>query len=211
MKRISILLVLLFAGNILSAQTVEEKTVSIGKKDVTGYVLTCSSTDLNLVKNALTNYFENDNKLKPSKEKSYTVYKNQTFSAFGPENFDIYTLVEEVGKKNAKNVQVTVVVSSGNYNAISSKTNAQSADKIKSLLQRFDSYVYQYEIKNKLADLESQLEKLNATKKNQQSSEEKIKTKLTELNKELETLKTEQSKTDEAILDVQRQINALRQ
>ena len=34
MKRISILLVLLFAGNILSAQTVEEKTVSIGKKDV---------------------------------------------------------------------------------------------------------------------------------------------------------------------------------
>lgn len=211
MKRISILLVLLFAGNILSAQTVEEKTVSIGKKDVTGYVLTCSSTDLNLVKNALTNYFENDNKLKPSKEKSYTVYKNQTFSAFGPENFDIYTLVEEVGKKNAKNVQVTVVVSSGNYNAISSKTNAQSADKIKSLLQRFDSYVYQYEIKNKLADLESQLEKLNATKRNQQASEEKIKTKLTELNKELETLKTEQSKTDEAILDVQRQINALRQ
>ncbi|MBR0123181.1 MAG: hypothetical protein IJM12_04955 [Bacteroidales bacterium] len=211
MKRISILLVLLFAGNILSAQTVEEKTVSIGKKDVTGYVLTCSSTDLNLVKNALTNYFENDNKLKPSKEKSYTVYKNQTFSAFGPENFDIYTLVEEVGKKNAKNVQVTVVVSSGNYNAISSKTNAQSADKIKSLLQNFDSYVYQYEIKNKLANLESQLEKLNATKKTQQASEEKIKTKLTELNKELETLKTEQSKTDEAILDVQRQINALRQ
>ena len=107
MKRLSILLVLLFAGNILSAQTVEEKTVSIGKKDVTGYVLTCSSTDLNLVKNALTNYFENDNKLKPSKEKSYTVYKNQTFSAFGPENFDIYTLVEEVGKKNGANACVT--------------------------------------------------------------------------------------------------------
>jgi len=211
MKRISILLVLLFAGSILSAQTVEEKTVSIGKKDVTGYVLTCSSTDINLVKNALANYFENDNKLKPSKEKNYTVYKNQTFSQFGAENFDIYTLVEEVGKKNDKNVQLTLVVSSGNYNAISSKTNAQSADKIKSLLQNFDSYVYQYEIKNKLADLESQLEKLNATKKTQQASEEKIKTKLTELNKDLETLKAEQSKTDEAILDVQRQINALKQ
>ncbi len=211
MKRISILLVLLFAGSILSAQTIEEKTVSIGKKDVTGYVLTCSSTDVNLVKSALTNYFENDNKLKASKEKSYTLYKNQPFAPFGTENFDIYTLVEEVGKKNAKNVQVTWVVSSGNYNAISSKTNVQSADKIKSILQSFDSYVYQYEIKTKLANLDSQLEKLNATKKTQQANEEKIKNKLTELNKDLENIKAEQKKTDESILDVQRQINALRQ
>lgn len=202
MKKILITLAIFCIAAWASAQTVKESTIKFGKEQLSGYLLDISKADVDLTESALRDKFEKQYNLKASKESGFRAYLNQSFSPFGTANYDIYFTVGEYGKKKNKTTQVSLIVCTGNHNAITTSNNPETAMEIKNFLVNFVNYIEDYVANQQIAALEEQLAKLNKDLKDLNGNQDKLNKQLNKLNKEIE-------ENNNKISDKEKEINKL--
>ena len=149
----------------VSAQRVNETVTLFGKDQLQGFTINIDNYSIDVVDGAMANIFENQYKLKGSKKKGYHVYENQQCSAFGDARYDIYFTTTEIGKKNNKSVQVTLVVSNGNMNCITFTNDPRTSRNIVNFLEKFPRDVESYNTTLRIQSLENELTKLNEAAK----------------------------------------------
>ncbi|MDR0811447.1 MAG: hypothetical protein LBN23_04130, partial [Paludibacter sp.] len=107
MKKLFIFATLFAMAFITKAQVPTERTIEFNKKNAQGVVLVVDGYDIKVVSDALQSRFEKTATLKGKKVKGgFYAYLSQQFLDFSPKNLDIYTLVENDGKK--KNGQIAI-------------------------------------------------------------------------------------------------------
>ena len=221
MKKFFVLAAVLFAAFTVQAQreNVQEATLKMTKKvHVSGYTVNMTNYDAETIENAMKQKFEKENKLKGSKgDGGFRAYLNQPFAEFGPAQYDIYWRVEEVGKKNNTSLELQMIVSSGNMNAITTRNNPETAAKVKLFLTDFVRYVREYTLNQQINTLNQQLEKLNGEKGNLIDKQTKAEKDIEKLQKDMEskrndieTLKKQVSDKDASIKELEDQIDAVR-
>ena len=160
MKKLFVLLTLVFVLGSLSAQKVNETVTMFGKDQLTGFTTNISQATPEIVEQALANKFEKEFLLKGSKKKGYYVYQNQACPAFGEARYDLYFNTAEVGKKKNKSTQVTLVVSTGNQNCVSFSNDPRTSRNIVAFLEKLQSDVDAYNTVLKINELKESLQNL---------------------------------------------------
>lgn len=189
MKKLLILATVLCALSTLSAQNVTESIISFGKGQISGYLVDVPNADVKLAEAAFRDLLEQKHNLKASKENGFRAYLNQPLSPIGPDNYDLYFLVSEYGKKKNKTTQISFIACSGNLNAITSQNNPEAADHIKTFLKNFVKYVEEYNLTQQINSINEQISKLESEKASLEKSQEKITKQLDKLNKDFENNK----------------------
>lgn len=189
MKKLLILATVLCALSTLSAQNVTESIISFGKGQISGYLVDVPNADVKLAEAAFRDLLEQKYNLKASKENGFRAYLNQPLSPIGPDNYDLYFLVSEYGKKKNKTTQISFIACSGNLNAITSQNNPEAADHIKTFLKNFVKYVEEYNLTQQINSINEQISKLESEKASLEKSQEKITKQLDKLNKDFENNK----------------------
>lgn len=186
MKKLALLVFVIAFASVASAQTVKESMVNMGKQQLSGYLLDIPGADMKTVEAAFRDKLEKQYNLKASSESGFRAYLNQPFKPFGSANYDLYFTVSEHGKKKNKVSQLSLIVSSGNYNAITSSTDPTTADYVKVFLRDFTAYVQEYVAKQNISALESQLAKLKKEEKALNKDKNKMNKQMEKLNKSLD-------------------------
>lgn len=207
MKKLLFVFAIICTCATLSAQKIQESVIDFGKQQVSGYLVNVPSASVDLVDGAFKEKLEKEFSLKSSKENGFRSYINQNMPAFGQENYDIYYQVSEFGKKKNKTTQLKLIVSSGNMNAITSQSNPETAEKIKSFLNNFISYVEEYAKQQEINALNEQLSKLESEKASLEKDQNKIQKQIEKLNKESEKVQKDLNKKNEEISKLQDKIN----
>lgn len=186
MKKLALLVFVIAFASMASAQTVKESMVNMGKQQLSGYLLDIPGADMKTVEAAFRDKLEKNYNLKASSESGFRAYLNQPFKPFGSANYDLYFTVSEHGKKKNKVSQLSFIVCSGNYNAITSNNDPTTADYVKVFLRDFTEYVQEYVAKQNISALESQLAKLKKEEKALNKDKDKMNKQIEKLNKGLD-------------------------
>lgn len=210
MKKFFVLIAVFCAGSALFAQKVQESIIDFGKQQVAGYLVNVPSATIELVDCTFKEKMEKGFNLKSSKENGFRAYINQNMPLFGTENYDIYYKVSEFGKKKNKMTQLSLIVCSGNMNAITSQNNPETAEKIKNFLSDLEKYVQDYSNQQEISSLEEQLKKLGSEKSSLEKEQEKNEKQITKLQKAQENIKKELEKNSSETKKVEEQIGKLK-
>ncbi|MCQ2283919.1 MAG: hypothetical protein MJZ57_03340 [Bacteroidales bacterium] len=210
MKKLFILLAIVCAGTALSAQKVQESVIDFGKQQVPGYLVNIQNASVDLVESAFKEKLEKEYGLKGTKESGFRAYINQNLKYIGPDNYDIYFTVGEFGKKKNKTTQLTVIVSTGNMNAITTQNNPDVADKIMKFLSDFVSYVQEYSMQQQINALNDQLSKLNNEKSGLEKDQAKNQKQIEKLQKDQEKIAKQLDQNANDIKKVEDQISTIK-
>ena len=115
-KVMSLVAAMLLVCATISAQNAKVETIEFNKKNVQGVSLPLPGYSVEVVKGALEQRLEKGVGLKGSNSKGWRTYLAQQFLEIGSMNFDIYTMVNTIGKKKDATTVVYVLVSKGNEN-----------------------------------------------------------------------------------------------
>ena len=199
MKKILVALaVMTFCAGVY-AQTAVETGVEFDKKKVNSVAITYNDFGVDLVKGALQARMEKVAALKGSNAKGWRAYLAQPFPEIGNMNFDIYTMVTEVGKKKDKATVVYMLVSKGNENFISSSTDPEIIENVKNFLSNFTAYVREYSIQLKIKEQEGVGEKLKKEYDSMTSDRDKMKSQIKDLEKKISAKEDDMQKKQEEI------------
>ena len=212
MKKLLLFATLFAMAFLANAQVPTEQTITFEKKAVQGVTVVVDGYTVDVVAEALKNRFEKTSSLKGKKGKSgYYNYLNQTFLDFSPKNLDIYTLVEVDGKRKSGQVAVSILVSTGNQNFISSTNDAETFEKVKRFLTAFNAYLKEYDTNKKIAEQRVVLSGLEKDREKMSAEVDKWKKQINELEaqslkreKELEAKNAEIEKANMRILELSR-------
>ena len=191
----------------VSAQRVNETVTLFGKDQLQGFTINIDNYSMDVVDGAMANIFENQYKLKGSKKKGYHVYENQQCNAFGEARYDIYFTTTEIGKKNSKSVQVTLVVSTGNMNCITFTNDPRSSRNITIFLEKFPKEVEAYDIQLRINNLENELAKLKKERESLIKDSTKVEEKIANTNNYLKETTEKLDKISGHINDLQEAYN----
>jgi len=203
MKKLVLLAFVVAFTTAAFAQTAKESMITLGKQQLSGYLIDIPGADVKTVDAAFRDKLEKQYNLKASSESGFRAYLNQAFKPFGTENYDMYYTVTEHGKKKNKTTQLNLIVCSGNKNAITSQNNPATADYVKVFLRDFVSYVQEYVAKQNIKEMESQLAKLEKEHKALQKNGDKI-------NKQIEKMNKDLDKNAKEIADKEKEIQNLK-
>ncbi len=191
----------------VSAQRVNETVTLFGKDQLQGFTINIDNYSIDVVDGAMANIFENQYKLKGSKKKGYHVYENQQCSAFGDARYDIYFTTTEIGKKNNKSVQVTLVVSNGNMNCITFTNDPRTSRNIVNFLEKFPRDVESYNTTLRIQSLENELTKLNKERDALIKDSTKVEDKIANMNNTLKETTEKLDKVTNHINELQAEFN----
>lgn len=209
MKKLFVLLMVAFVTLTISAQDVKTSMINFGKSQYSGYLLNVKGASVDLVDAVIRDMFETQYNLKASKEGGFRAYLNQPFAPFGSENFDIYYNVSEFGKKKDKTTQVSMIVCTGNMNAITSANNPDADNAIRYFLKNIPPKIEQYSNQQEINTLKEQLAKLQSTKESLEKDQDKIQKQIDKLKQTMEKNNEKIKETEKAIVKVQEQLKAL--
>ena len=165
---------------------------------------------VDLVDATIRDMFETQYNLKASKESGFRAYLNQPFAPFGSENFDIYYNVSEYGKKKDKTTQVSMIVCTGNMNAITTANNPDADNAIRTFLANIPPKIEQYSNQQEINMLKEQLAKLQSTKESLEKDNDKTQKQIEKLNKNIEKNNEKIKEIEKTISKVQEQLKALK-
>ncbi len=200
---------LTLAAGTVSAQDVRTSVISFAKSQYPGYLLNVKGASVELVSATLRDLFETQFNMKASKESGFRAYLNQPFAPFGSENYDIYYTVGEFGKKNDKTTQVSMIVCTGNMNAITSANNPDVDNAIRYFLKGIPSKIDKYSNQQEINAMKEQIAKLQNTKETLSKDQEKTQKQMEKLKQALEENKAKMKETDESIGKLQEQLKSL--
>lgn len=186
MKKFFTLMALTFVLCSLSAQKVNETVTLFGKDQLTGFTTNISQATPEIVEQTLANKLEKEFLLKGSKKKGYFVYMNQPCPAFGEARYDLYFTTAEIGKKNNKSTQVTLVVSTGNQNCITFANDPRTSRSIVSFLESLPNDVEAYKKILRINELKEAIETLEKDQASLEKDQEKVKEKINKTNEEMQ-------------------------
>lgn len=210
MKKLFVLLLVAFVTLTISAQDVKTSMVNFGKSQYSGYLLNIKGASVDLVDATIRDMFETQYNLKASKESGFRAYLNQPFAPFGSENFDIYYNVSEYGKKKDKTTQVSMIVCTGNMNAITTANNPDADNAIRTFLANIPPKIEQYSNQQEINMLKEQLAKLQSTKESLEKDNDKTQKQIEKLNKNIEKNNEKIKEIEKTISKVQEQLKALK-
>lgn len=148
-RTIVMALVALFAVGVM-AQNPQETTVKVGMLTVPAYTLSIEK-DVKMVQNGLNQYLK-DAKLKTTKDQGYTAVVDQLIPEIASAPVNLYTKVEEQGKKKNRVAVVTMCAISADLTIDQNQMRERTRD----FLQAFVPYLVKYE-----AGLNMEAEKKN--------------------------------------------------
>lgn len=207
MKKIATFLALVCAVCSLSAQKVNETVTMYGKDQLQGFTINIDNAAANLIDDAIANKFESHYGLKGSKKKGFHVYENQKCGAFGEARYDIYFTTTEVGKKNNKSTQVTLVVSTGNMNCITFANDPRTSHNIVQFMEGFSNDVEAYKIKLRIEELKNDLNNLDKERQSLEKDKQKNQEKLNKTNNDMKQVSEQIDTKNKDIAKLQDQFN----
>ncbi len=212
MKRFFILSFVLIAALAVSAQNATESIIDLGGQQLPGYLIDIPNADAKSVDAAFRDKLEKNYNLKATKESGFRAYLNQPFSPFGTANYDIYFIVKEYGKKKNRITQLSVIVSTGNKNAISSQNDSKTADYIKVFLRDFvTDFSKNYSIQQQADNLEVELAKLNKEKSDLEKDQGKLNKQIEKFNKKLSQNKDQITEKANKIEEIKADLQQVKQ
>lgn len=195
LKSLSVAAFLLTAANISYAQNAHESRVSFMKGDQNAIV---ANYDLpkNVVENALKERLEKAGLSKKSTEKGFMAYKGATWREVSPDKVDVYAKVE--GKGNVSTI--TMLVSKGYDNFISSTNDPEKVQNVQAFLNSFVKDVNLYQLKLSIASQEEEVKKAEKDLKTTTDNGAKLTKDKEKIEKQITDSQAEQSKK-QATLD----------
>lgn len=210
MKKLLFLATLFCATLTLSAQNVTESIISFGKGQISGYLIDVPNADVKTAEAAFRDLMEQKYNLKASKENGFRAYTNQALAPIGPDNYDLYFLVGEYGKKKNRTTQISFIACSGNLNAITSQNNPETADHIKTFLKQFVKYVEEYNQTQQINALNEEISKLESDKASLEKSQDKLGKQIDKLNKEFDGNKEKISEKENKIKELTNELDKVK-
>jgi len=168
-KSLSAAALLLTAANISYAQNAQEGRVSFMKGDQNAVV---AEYDLpkNIVEDALKERLEKAGLSKRSSEKGFMAYKGAIWTEVSPDKVDVYAKVEGKGAVST----ITLLVSKGYDNFISSATDPEKVQKVQAFLNSFIKDAKLYQLKLSIAAQEEAVKKAEKELKNTAEDGQKL-------------------------------------
>jgi hypothetical protein len=184
---------------IAFTQTAMDETITFDKKNVPGVSIIASDYDVKLTSAAIQSRFERAG-MKGVTTKGFRYYQSQSFSDFGPLNYDIYTRITTVGKRKEQKTIIYLLVSTGNENFATPANNPEVIDKMKSFLNDFlSTYLRQYDIDQKSDNQEKVITKLEKETKTLTSERDKLKKQLEDKEKAIIMKQNELTKAKDTL------------
>ena len=207
MKKIIILTLALVATLGLRAQNIEESVATVGNLTVPASTLSINK-DVKLVQNAMEQYLK-DLKLKTQKQEGWLMAVNAFVETISISPINLYTRVEEQGKKKDRHTVVTAAAISTDL-TIDQNTLRSN---VKNWLSSFVDYLARYEAQQQMAVEQGNLKKAekeqraavaasNAIDKSIASDQEKIADK----QKKIKKLQQEIKDLEKEIADLEKNI-----
>lgn len=191
MKKLVLFLLGLSLSASVIAQTSQEQAIEYDKRTVQGVSIMVPSYSVDLVKAALQQRLEKGATLKGSNSKGWRIYLAQQFSEIGSMNFDIYTQVTTVGKKNTQSTIIYFLVSKGNENFVTSTTDPEIIENVKKFLNGFVTYLREYDINQKILEQNNLISKLQKEQSNMEADRDKMKSQIVDLEKKVSAKETD--------------------
>ena len=191
MKRFTLILSLVFCFVAFSfAQSVQEEQVSFEKTQVPGFVVRTNHSVADIT-GAVEQKWEKGWGLKASKASGYKAFLSQKMPTISDQNLDVYVGVKETGKKNAKVTELTVLVSTGNNNFVSSYNNADMAARIKDAITELVEFTAVYSVEQAVTVNNNNINKLNTETQKLESEKQKLQKQINDIDKKISDKKVE--------------------
>lgn len=143
-----------------------------------------------VVEDALKERLEKAGLSRKGTEKGFNAYKGITWNEISADKMDVYTKVE--GKGNV--TTVTVLVSKGYDNFISSASDAEKVQKVQAFLNSFIKDARLYQLKQSIAAQEEVVKKAEKELKSSADNGDKLLKEKEKIEKEIAENKTDQGK-----------------
>ena len=176
MKRVVFFISAMMVAVSVFSQSATVETVQYNKMNVPGISFSTQDYDVKTTTEALKTRLEKDAKLKGANANGFRLYQAQPFAEFGTLNYDIYTKVVTVGKKKNQKTVIYILISKGNENFEVAAKDPELTENVKRFLNDFvANYLRQYDISQKMQELEKTIKKLEKENKSLISNKEKLK------------------------------------
>ena len=181
------------------AQNAHEGRVKFMKGDQNAII---ADYDLpkNIIEDALKERLEKAGLGKKSSEKGFMAYKGTTWAEVSPDKLDVYAKVEGKDSKST----VTMLVSKGYDNFISSASDAERVQKVQNFLNSFVNDARAYQLRLSIAAQEEVVKKTEKDFKGITDDGEKLNKDKEKIEKQIADNKNDQTKK-QATLDAEKQ------
>ncbi len=177
------------------AQTVEEQNVEIKKEKVNAFVATYSNIKEDVVNGAFEQYFDKNIGGSSSKSSGFRLYKGATWKEISPDKADVYYKVDG-GKKETK---VYVLYSKGYNNFVSTNSDGNTAQNVKTFLKNFGEQIIKFQKEKDIAAQQKVIDGVNSDLKKYKDEETDIKKKQENLAKDLNNVQSKISKEQDRL------------
>ena len=191
MKKTVLFVVMAILSFSIRAQVVEESVATVGNLTVPASTLTIDK-DIKLVQNAMEQYLK-DLKLKTQKQEGYVMAINAFVETISISPINLYTKVEEQGKKKNRVTRITAAAVSTDLTIDQTTLRGN----VKTWLSGFVDYLARYEAQ----------QQMNAEKQNLKKAEKEQKAAIAASNAVDKSIANDQKK----IADKQKEIKKLQQ
>lgn len=211
MKKVLFLATFVCSVLLLNAQKSIEAPVSLDKQSYPGFSINISSTDIDIVENAMKYLFEQKYAFKGSNASGFRVYHREQFAPFGTDGYDIYYKVEQNGPKKNQEVKVSLLVSTiGNMNFLSSSIDEETAKNVLAFLDDFVRFtIPEYQTVIKISELSATLKKLQDKKSDLEKKKDKLNKDLVNTQKAITDVENEIKTNAEDIEKTEKELNKL--
>jgi len=200
MKRIVFFISAMMITVSVFSQSATVETVQYNKMNVPCISFSTQGYNVKTTTAALKSRLEKDAKLKGTSANGFRLYQAQSFAEFGTLNYDIYTKVVTVGKKKNQKTVIYLLVSKGNENFEAAAKDPELTENVKRFLNDFvANYLRQYDISQKMQELEKTIKNLEKENKSLTSSKEKLKKQTEDNEKAIAKNQAELQKVKEAL------------
>ena len=205
MKKLFLVAALLMTTVALKAQSIIETVATVG--DLTVPAVTVSlDKEVKTVQGAMTQYLK-ELKLKTSKEDGYTVARNAFVEVISSSPINLFTKVEEQGKKKNRATVVTVCALSTDLTVDQNTLKANTSR----WLNGFISYIDRYEAQQQMAVEQGNLKKAESVAAKAAASAAAIDKSIASDQQKIEDKKAKIAKLQKEIKDLEKEISVLEQ
>lgn len=187
------------------AQNVKETTVESPKGKQTAFVAEYNAPEA-VVEAALAQKLETSGLKKSGRTKGFTPYYGVSWTAVSPDQVDVFTKVDS--RKGVSTV--TLLVSKGYDNFISTGTDAEKAGKVTAFLTAFGNDVRLYQLGLQIAAQSEAIAKAEKALKDDQDAAERLIRDREKIEKAIVDNKSSQERRQQAIVAERSKLEALR-
>ena len=182
----------------------ETATVSFQKKDQQAVI-----NELPFTEKTIMNAIDADMELKGYKGKSskgFTVFKDVKLAELGNGSYDLYFYKNKKSRRNKDNSTLTLLVSTGDANFVTTETNAALIEKMKTYLNNIHVMIEAYDLDQQINEQQDEVVKSDKKYNDLIDDGQSLEKKKKDIEKDIEDNKKDQEKQ---LADLEKQKTAL--